>query len=140
MSDNGSMLDYELADLADAEAPSALPEGDYPAEIIGTAMHVSASTGKPSVKVDFVIKPEDYPADYIDAASYPEGKTVSFYIGAGKDRPAQFRMAQFLKAIKAPTISPININDWLGLSGKLVLKADEYEGIQRERITRVESL
>jgi hypothetical protein len=133
----GTIIDYGDEDLNDATAPEPLPDGEYPAEVQGSELHTSQTSGKGSVKVTFVIKPEDFPPDYIDAAAYPEGKTVAFYVSREADRPSRFRMKQFCENIGAPLGTQLDINDWVGKQAKIALKSEEYEGVSRERVTRV---
>lgn len=138
MSDLGSILDYS-SDIADAEAPKSLPAGDYPAKITGAEVGTSQSSGKVRVDVSFLIDPEDFPADYEDAESFADGKTMHFYVGAGDDKAARFRLRKFIEAIGAPAGSKIDVNDWVGREAVVTIRPEEFEGIERERITKVEA-
>lgn len=134
----GSILNYS-DDLADAEAPSALPAGDYPAQIVKTELKSqSADPSKSSVGIHWLIKPEDYPADYADGDSYPEGKTVRQYLSAEQDKNSRFRMRKFCEGIGVPLTSSINIEDWVGKSAILTLgKARPFQDIMQENISKV---
>lgn len=138
MSELGSILEYS-ADIADAEAPKSLPAGDYPAKITGAEVGTSQTSGKTRVDVSFLIDPDDFPADYEDADAFADGKTLHFYVGAGDDKAARFRIRKFLESIGAPLGSKIDVNDWVGRSAIVTIKPEEFEGIERERITKVEA-
>lgn len=135
----GSLLSYS-DDLANAEAPKALPAREYPGEIMGAELGISQSSGRPRVAVTFRIAAEDFPADYEDAEAFADGKTVMFYIGAGDDKASRFRMRKFLEAINAPMGSTVDLNDWIGRRASLSIEQEEYNGTARETIRRVEAL
>lgn len=139
MSDLGSLIEFEH-DIADAEAPKALPAGDYPATVVGAETMVSKNSGKPMVKVDFRVQPEDFPADYEDAESFADGKTVSQYISIGQDKPSMFRMRRFVETLGAPMGKSINVNDWVGRRAIVTLGVEEFEGVERERLVRTAQL
>ena len=134
----GSILEFS-ENLKDATAPEALPAGDYPAEITGAEYGISQNSGNPRVDITFRVKPEDYPADYADAASFPDGKTVHFYLTARDDKVSRFRIRQFCEAIGAKLGAKLDINDWVGKSAVITLSPDEFEGVDRERCNRVKS-
>lgn len=139
MSEMGSIIEYN-EDLSEAEAPKSLPTNDYPGEIIAAELGTSQSSGKPRVDVTFRIAPEDFPADYEDAESFPEGKEVHFYVGAATDKASRFRMRKFCEAIGAPLSNRLDVNEWIGKRGSLSIEPDTFEGIERERIRKVEAL
>jgi hypothetical protein len=134
----GSLIEYQ-EDLSSAEAPKALPANDYPAEITATELGVSQTSGKMRVAVTFRINPEAYPADYEDAASFPDGKQVTFYIGAEQDKAARFRMRKFCEAIGVKLGKKLDINDWIGRTAMLELTTEEWEGVERERVRSVKA-
>lgn len=136
MSDMGSIIEYNES-LADAEAPKALPAGDYLAEITATELGTSNTSGKARVDVTFRIKPEDFPPDYEDADAFADGKAVHFYPSAEQDKANRFRMKKFCEAIGAKLGKKMDINDWIGKSAIVTLVPDEFEGIERERVTKV---
>jgi hypothetical protein len=137
MSDMGSIIEY-TEDLASAEAPQALPAGDYLAEITGAEIGTSQTSGKSRVDVTFRIKPEDFPADYVDADSFADGKSVHFYPSAEPDKANKFRMRNFVEAIGAKlNVKKLDVNDWIGKTAIISIIPDEYEGVERERIKSV---
>lgn len=136
--DLGSIIDYST-DLADVEAPVALPAGDYPAKIVAAENGVSQASGKSRVDVTFRIAPEDFPADYEDAESFPDGKDVHAYISSEQNKAAMFRMRKFCEAIGAPLSSRLDVNDWIGKTAIITIEPDEFEGVERERFRKVEA-
>lgn len=134
----GSILEYS-SDISDAEAPVALPAGDYPAKIVAAELGTSSSSGKRRVDVTFRIAPEDFPADYEDAESFADGKDVHAYVGAEDNKASKFRMRKFCEAIGTATSSSLNLNDWVGKSAIITIEPDEYEGVERERFRKVEA-
>lgn len=137
MSEN--ILEY-ADDIADAEAPVALPAGDYPATIASAELGTSQNSGKLRVDVTFKIAPEDFPADYEDAASFENGKMVHFYVGAEPDKASRFRMRRFIEAIGAKGGAKIDLNDWVGKKAAITIRPDEFNGVERETIANVQAL
>lgn len=135
---NGSILDYST-DITEAEAPVALPAGDYPAKIVAAEVGTSQSSGKSRADVTWRIQPEDFPADYEDAESFPDGKDVHQYISAEDSKPARFRMKKFCESIGAAMSNRLDVNEWLGKSGIITIEPDEFEGVERERFRKVEA-
>lgn len=139
MSELGSVIEF-TTDLGDAEAPRALPAGDYPVTISGAELMTSKSSGKPMVKVDFRISPDDFPADYEDAESFADGKTVSMYLSIANEKAAMFRMRRFVENIGAPMGKSLNVNDWVGRKAMATISAEEFEGVERERLGKIDAL
>lgn len=140
MADRGaddSMIIEFSEDISEAEAPDPLPVGDYRAQIRSAAPRVSVNTGNKYAAVGFYISPDEYPADY-DANNAPDGKTVLYRRVSLEDNPAaRFNMRRFCEAIGAPMSRSVNMADWLNLEARVTIEHDEFEGINRENITRV---
>lgn len=134
----GSILEFST-DISDAEAPVALPAGDYPAKIISAEVGTSSNSGKQRVDVTFRIQPEDFPADYEDAESFADGKDVHAYISVEDTKAAKFRLRKFIEAIGAKAGGKIDVNEWVGKSAIVTIEQDEYEGVPRERFRKVEA-
>lgn len=134
----GSIISYS-ADISEAEAPPALPANSYPAKIVEVSHGISQSSGKRRVDVTWRIQPEDYPADYEGADSFPDGKDVHQYVST-EDTPNQrFRMRKFCEAIGAPMGTNLDHNEWIGKSAIITIENEEFEGVPRERFRRVEA-
>lgn len=138
MSEMGSIIEYS-EDVSEAEAPKALPASDYPVTITGAELGISQNSGKARVEVTMTVAPEDYPADYEDAESFPDGKVVKHYISAEDTLQARFRMRRFCEAIGAPASKKIDLNSWVGREAMASLEPDTYDGIERERCKGVSS-
>lgn len=138
MSDLGSIIDFS-EDISEAEAPPALPVGDYPAKIVQAESVISVSSGKRNVKTTWRVMPEDFPADYEGAGEFGEGKDIVQYVGAADEGNARFRMRKFCEAIGAPMSTRLDVNDWIGKSAILTIEHEEFEGVNKERIRKVEA-
>lgn len=137
MSELGSIIEYSV-NMEEAEAPVALPPGDYPAKVVAAENGVSQSSGKSRVDVTLRIAPEDYPADYEDAASFPDGKDVHIYPSSENNKAAQFRMRKFMEALGAKIKgNKIDPNDWIGRETIVTIERDTFEGVDRERVVKV---
>lgn len=137
--ENVGVLEYS-EDISNAEAPEPLPDRAYTATIKAVERKVSATSGKPYLAVQFFIARDDYPADY-DADNAPEGTVLVFNRVSPEDNAqARFRMRRFCEAIGAPTGRRISIGEWVGLQARVTLKAEEYEGVRRATITKVEAV
>lgn len=123
-------------DLSDAEAPLPLPERDYPATITDAARH-STQDGRPMIKTTWKVSEDDYPVDY-DASNAPGGKTITMFLMADDTPPSRFRVRRFLEAVGAPLSKGVNPKTLIGLTGRITIKHEEYEGQPREKISRVD--
>lgn len=135
----GSILTFG-EDISDAEAPKALPANDYPGEITEVGVAPSKSSGKPRAAVTFRIAPEDFPADYEDSDAFADGKFVTTYIPCGDDKASRWRVRRFCEAIGAPLGATVDTNSWIGKKAMLSVEPDEFEGIERERVRKVEAI
>lgn len=128
---------YQFSDdIGEAEAPEPLPEGDYPATIVDVEDRTTQD-GRPMVRVAFKINEEDYPADY-DAGMAPGGKTLSMFMMMDDSAQTRFRLRRFCENISAPTGRGIRPKaDWMNLAANVTIKHEEYEGVMRERIQKV---
>jgi hypothetical protein len=130
-----SIMDFS-EDIADAEAPEPLPVGEYVGQIVATETRASQRDTK-YVAVTWLIAPDEFPADY-DPANAPDGRQVIYRrVPWEDDRQSRFRVRVFCEAIGAAMSKSINHGDWIGLEARLTIEHDEYEGINRENITRV---
>lgn len=143
--DNVSLVDDEDMDsiiefsenIADAEAPEPLPEREYVATIEAATRETSTTKGTKYAKVIFHIAEEDYPADF-DINNAPGGKKVQHIVGLSDDAPTRHRIRKFSEAIGAPMAKRIDLAQWVGLQAKVTIKHDTYEGVKREKISKVE--
>lgn len=123
-------------DIGDAEQPEPLPVGEYNADIRGAEVKISQK-GTKYAAVTFVVSPDEYPADY-PLENAPDGKVIIHRRCSLEDNPqARFMLRQFIEAIGATASKKIDVNDWVGLNAVIEVDHDEYEGVTREQIKRV---
>lgn len=135
MSENRTLISYS-ADLSDAEAPSPLPVGQYPAEIISAEVKTSANTGNDYMSVQFRISPDAYPADFVDGD--PDGTVMNFNrIPVDDSLRGRYRMRKFLEAIGAKTSKQVDTTELVGLAAVVSIKHSEWEGEKRAEIEKV---
>ncbi len=134
-----SIMEYS-EDIAGAEAPPALPVRDYEATIRKAEVRIGQASGNRYVAVHFHIPTEDYPADF-DTENAPDGTTIIYRRVPFEDNAqSRFRMRQFCEAIEAPMSRSVDVNDWIGLSGKVSVVHERYEGVERATIIRVSQI
>jgi len=131
--DDESMISFS-EDLSDAEAPLPLPERDYPATITDAARH-HTQDGRPMIKTTWKINEEDFPVDF-DPGMAPGGKTITHFLMADDTPASRFRVRRFLEAVGAPTSKNVNPKSLIGLSARVTIKHENYEGQDREKINR----
>ena len=123
-------------DISEAEAPEPLPTGEYPATIRQAEIKIS-QRGTKYAAVTFVVSPDEYPADY-PAENAPDGKVIVFRRCSMEDNPqARYMLKNFCDAIGATASKKIDVNEWVGLDATIEIDHDEYEGVVREQIKRV---
>jgi len=138
MADNNSgapsIIEFS-EDISQAEAPTPLPVGEYPAEIRGATQKTS-NAGNPYAQVQFFIAPEAYPADFTEGD--PDGQVLTFNRVSLQDTPAaRHRLRKFCEAIGAPAGQRIDLNDWVGRTATVAVQHDTYEGEPRAVIGKV---
>lgn len=134
-----SIIEYQ-SDLADAEAPEALPAGQYPCQVVGATNGVSQSSGKDRVEVELLIDPADFPPDYADADEYAEGKVVKMYVSSSDEKSARFRMRKFCEALQVPLGRNIDLNDWVSRKCIVTVEEDSFEDVPMNRARRIEAI
>lgn len=137
MSDNNtpsSILEFS-EDIGNAEAPTPLPIGEYPAEIRAATKKTSAA-GNEYGSVQFFIAPEAYPADFTEGDA--DGALLTYNRVAVQDTPAaRHRLRKFCEAIGAPTGKSLDMNDWIGRTATVSIQHDTYEGETHAAIGKV---
>ena len=123
-------------DISEAEAPEPLPVGEYPATIRAAEVKLS-QRGTKYAAVTFAIAVDEYPADY-PAEHAPDGTTVIYRRVGMEDTPAaRFGLRRFCEAIGAVPAKKVDVSEWVGLDAVVEIDHDEYEGINRANIVRV---
>lgn len=123
-------------DISQAEAPEPLPVGEYPATIRAVKVMLS-QRGTKYAAVSFMVSPDEFPADY-PVENAPDGKTIVYRRCSLEDNPqARYMLRNFCEAIGAAASKRIDVNEWIGLDAVINIEHDEYEGVKREQISRV---
>lgn len=136
MSDELPTIVEFSSDLSKAEAPEPLPAGQYSGVIRGAEVKMS-QRGTKYGAVAFHISPEQYPADYTDGN--PDGMTLVYRRVGLEDNPqARYGTRRFIEAIGAPLGKKIDVSEWVGMEATLEIKHEEYEGVNRAIIDRVQ--
>lgn len=133
--ENDSIIEFS-ENIAEAEAPEPLPEREYVASIESVKRETSQK-GTVYAAPIFFVKEEDYPADY-DVNNAPGGKKIRHMVMLSDDGPSRHRLRKFCEAIGAPMSKRIDLSQWVGLEAKITIKHDTYEGVTRERISKVD--
>lgn len=129
-----SIIEYS-DDISSAEAPVPLPKGDYIGTIRSAELKQSQK-GNNYVSVAFFIPADQYPATYTDGN--PDGETLTYNrVPADDSARGRYRMRKFCEAIGAVASKKIDLGEWIGLTAKLTVGEDEYEGEKRAQITKV---
>lgn len=129
------------SDIADAEAPRPLPEGVYPSTIKDVKRVKRKTSGKRGLDVYFFVAPEDYPADF-PVEEAPDGMTLVYRrLNLEDTKAGRFAIKRFVENVGAPPVrqqlGDEELSAWKGLSAKIVIKADEWEGNPRAVIDRI---
>lgn len=131
-----SILEYSQ-DIASAEAPPPLPAGTYPATIEAVAQKTSQTSGNEYLGLTLNISSDDYPADF-DPENYPDGVKLSYNRLVVEDTArARYNMRKFCEAIGAKMGKQVDPNDWLGMTCKVNITQDTYEGETRAQIKSI---
>lgn len=129
-------------DLSDALPPEPLPDGDYRATIVDAKEVESKSRpGTFYMKVDFLIAPDQFPADYDADNAPPDGLILSYRrLSTENTRPARYRMKKFLEAVHYPLSKRIVMSELVTLEAVLKVSSEEYDGVLRNQIDSVSSV
>ncbi len=126
-------------DIADAEAPPPLPDGEYPAEIRNVTTKVS-SKGNTMLPIVINVSPDDFPADY-PVEFNPDGVSLTSYRLIYDDTPrGRFAMKRFCESIGAPMGKHIDYTAWIGKKVLVTLGHEDYEGMPRNNIQKFSSI
>lgn len=134
MTELSSVIEFE-EDLANVEAPKPLPAGLYDATIQTAEPQMSKDGTKLMAKVTYSISADQYPVDYTDGN--PNGTTLTQYIMLTKDARSKYLLKQFIMGIGAPLSNSVDLNTWVGLSCKIRVENEMYEGNETARVKGV---
>lgn len=129
-----SVVEFDT-DIAVAEQPQPLPAGIYDGTISGAQVKMSKS-GNRYAAVTITIPAEQYPADYTDGNA--NGTSLAYNRLVLENTPqAKWQLKTFCQKIGASMSNRIDVAEWLGLSVKVEVTNELYEGVMRANIARV---
>lgn len=132
-----SILEFG-SDIASAEAPPPLPAGEYPATIETVEEKVSQTSGKNYLGVTLRVARDNFPADFDAEGAFEDGVPLSYNRLVTEDNArARYNMRKWCEAIGAKMGKQIDPSEWIGLSCKVKIKLDTYEGEKRPQIAGV---
>lgn len=134
MEELSSVIEFE-EDLSTVEAPKPLPAGLYDATIQSAEPQMSKDGLKLMAKVMYSISADQYPVDYTDGN--PNGTTLTQYIMLGKDARSKYALKKFIMGIGAPLSNTVDLNTWVGLTCKIEVVNELYEGMETARVKGV---
>lgn len=132
-----NILHYD-DDITTAERPDPLPEGEYEGVVDRAEVKTSARTGNKYVDIIFKVPSEQFPADY-DLSLAPNGVSLRHMVMYSQSPRDKFAMRKFCETIGASTGAQINLGEWQGLSAKLTVAHETYEGEKNAKIKKVEA-
>lgn len=134
MEELSSVIEFE-DDLSTVEAPKPLPAGLYDSTIQSAEPMLSKDGTKLMAKVTHAISADQYPVDYTDGN--PNGTTLTQYIMLGKDARSKYALKKFIMGIGAPLSNTVDLNTWVGLTCKIEVVNELYEGMETARVKGV---
>lgn len=131
-------LDMNLEDMEDFEI---LPDGQYPAECTQAEVRTSAK-GNQFFYTMWKIDPAAYPIDY-DKANNPNGTILNYslvQVPTPGDRRSITNVKKFMAAMGLSLkTSSIDCSQWVGKTAMVTVGNEDYQGEDRNRITRIEN-
>jgi hypothetical protein len=110
--------------IDEAEAPKALPEGDYVASVTGVTQKVSSNSGKNYAEVILTIDPANFPVDF-EHDGQPQN--VKYFISTEDTQWARFAMREAFEAFGAkPPKKTVDLTDLLGRSAIITTVHNEF--------------
>ena len=134
MTELSSVIEF-ATNLAEVEAPKPLPAGLYDATIQSAEPMTSKDGLKTMAKVTYSISADQYPVDYTDGN--PNGTTLTQYIMLEKDARSMYALKRFIMGIGAPLSNSVDLNTWVGLTCKLNVVNEMFEGNEVARVKGV---
>lgn len=131
-----SIIEYS-SDLASQEAPSPLPVGEYPGEVVKAENKVSTTSGNTYCQVTFRIDADAYPIDFTEGD--PDGTLLTYnrVLVLPDTGVVRWRLKKFLTALGAKLGRSFDPADLMGLTATVVIEHRDFEGEQQAQIARV---
>lgn len=129
-----SVVEFDT-DISTAEQPQPLPAGIYEGTIAGAQVKMSKSNNRYAA-VTIAIPAEQYPADFTDGNA--AGTTLAYNRLVLENTPqAKWQLKNFCQKIGASMSNRIDVSEWLGLTVKVEVTNEMYEGVMRANIARL---
>jgi len=107
--------------IADAEAPPQLPQGEYKCICTAAVDKTAASSGNPMLTLTLQIAKSEFPADF-DAGEGVDAQTFTLNV-VSRDIPAdRYRMKRTCAAFGVPMSNVINPDDFVGKEARARIK------------------
>lgn len=81
--DMPSIIDFGV-NVDDVSMPELLPEAAYKGRIVNAMKMQGKESGKKYIRLNVVIPPESFPADFADAETYPDGISLQYNLLPGE--------------------------------------------------------
>lgn len=129
-----TVVEYSV-DLNNAEAPPALPKGQYPFEI--RTAEVAQGPKGDWYKLGLYFAPEVYPVDV--AADLPaDGMIVPGpYVSAADTVKDRFKVRKLLEALGLKLSNKVDVNNFIGATGTAETTVEMFEGVPQTRVVKI---
>lgn len=129
--------------IEDAEAPSPIPHGDYAAEIRNVVRAESKNTGNRYADITFIIPADQFPADWEDAAEYPEGLPIHYRrVMLEDNKRARYNFKRFCENVGASVAGKqVDLTAFLGCQATVTIDHQpDLQGLPRAEIVAVKAV
>lgn len=130
----GSVYEYS-GDLATAEAPPPLPEGEYRAQVQACEMRISKQSGRKMMVPTYIVPPDQYPADFTEGN--PDGEKFEAYFVLDDTARGRFRMRRLCEMHGVTPKRTLNLTDFIGQEVVVKCEHEEYQGETRARVNPI---
>jgi len=125
------------SDISEAEAPPALPIGEYMATVEGIESRISNTSGREYIGVTLRIAVDDFPPDFTTDA-YPDGVQLRYNRLFTEDNARnRYTMRKWCEALQAPMGKQIDPNDWIGMSLRVGISHRKWEDEDQANISKI---
>lgn len=133
-----TIISYSV-NIAEQERPPILPVGEYRATITGVEKKYGKDSGRPYLRVKYLVDSDDQPADFVEQLGSNQGVTLSSMVFGCEDIPqSRFNMQQFCIAVGAPMSHNIDVRDFIGQECRVMVDHEkDLDGNPRPQVRRV---
>lgn len=139
--DLGSVYEFQ-SNIADATEPVPLPVGEYKASVKVVELAKSKASGQPMAVFNYLVSPDQYPADYTDGNA--DGELLRWYLplvdAHGNETPrTRWRIKKAMEAHGLAPSSRFVCTDFIGAEVTLVVQNEDFQGSPQARVTGVKA-